>query len=183
MKSRAPRAVGELLVSALPQLEERLLVQRMRRAWGALVGDDLARRAQPQALVKGCLTIVVDNSPWLHELTLRTPELTARLHAQFPTVQSLRFSLGAAAAAGPAPSPGARRRRRRPGRAPPAGCPAASPTSPTPPPTPTTSSRWRRCSCRTDASRTRSLPWRKRSGAIRTPPSCGRSSRSGSCAP
>ena len=73
MKSRAPRAVGELLVSALPQLEERLLVQRMRRAWGALVGDDLARRAQPQALVKGCLTIVVDNSPWLHELTLRTP--------------------------------------------------------------------------------------------------------------
>jgi len=113
MKSRAPRAVGELLVSALPQLEERLLVQRMRRAWGALVGDDLARRAQPQALVKGCLTIVVDNSPWLHELTLRTPELTARLHAQFPTVQSLRFSLGAAAAEEAAPErrPAARRER------------------------------------------------------------------------
>ncbi|HTO13394.1 MAG TPA: DUF721 domain-containing protein [Candidatus Binatia bacterium] len=98
MKSGPPRAVGELLVSALPQLEDRLLVQRMRRSWSAVVGPDLARRAQPQALVNGCLTIVVDNSPWLHELTLRAADLTARLRAEFPAVQALRFSLGAAAA-------------------------------------------------------------------------------------
>jgi len=98
MKSGPPRAVGELLVGALPQLEDRLLVQRMRRTWGAVAGADIARRAQPQALVNGCLTIVVDNSPWLHELTLRAADLTARLHAAFPAVHSLRFSLGAAAA-------------------------------------------------------------------------------------
>jgi len=97
MKSGPPRAVGELLVSALPQLEDRLLVQRMRRAWSVLAGPDVARRAQPQALVNGCLTIVVDNSPWLHELNLRATELTARLQAQFPAVQTLRFTLGAAA--------------------------------------------------------------------------------------
>ncbi|HET7341146.1 MAG TPA: DUF721 domain-containing protein [Methylomirabilota bacterium] len=103
MKSRAPRPLGELLVSALPQLEERLLVLRMRRAWAGAVGADMARRAQPQALVNGCLTIVVDNSPWLHELTLRAPELTARLQAQYPAVQSLRFSLGVAAAEETAP--------------------------------------------------------------------------------
>ena len=98
MKSGPPRAVGELLVSALPQLADRLLVQRMRRTWSALVGADVARRAQPQALVNGCLSIVVDNSPWLHELTLRGPDLTVRLRAEFPAVQTLRFSLGAAAA-------------------------------------------------------------------------------------
>jgi len=98
MKSGPPRAVGELLVSALPQLEDRLLVQRMRRTWSVLAGPDVARRAQPQALVNGCLTIVVDNSPWLHELNLRAAELTARLQAQFPAVQTLRFTLGAAAA-------------------------------------------------------------------------------------
>lgn len=97
MKSGPPRAIGELLVSALPQLQDRLLVQRMRRAWSAVVGADVARRAHPQALVNGCLTIVVDNSPWLHELTLRTADLTERLRAQFPAVQTLRFSLGAAA--------------------------------------------------------------------------------------
>jgi hypothetical protein len=98
MKSGAPRAVGELLVSALPQLEDRLRVQRMRRAWAALVGPEVARRTQPQALVNGCLTIAVDNSPWLHELTLRAPDLTERLQAEFPAVHSLRFSLGAALA-------------------------------------------------------------------------------------
>ena len=108
MKSGLPRAVGELLLSALPQLEDRLLVQRMRRTWSTLVGVDVARRARPQALVNGCLSVVVDNSPWLHELTLRAPELTARLQAAFPAVQTVRFSLGAAAAeeaAAAAPAP------------------------------------------------------------------------------
>src|SRR5688500_13166828 len=98
MKSGPPRAIGELLLSALPQLGDRLLVVRMRRSWAALVGPDAARRTQPQALVNGCLTIVVDNSPWLHELTLRAADLTARLQSQYSAVQSLRFSLGAAAA-------------------------------------------------------------------------------------
>src|SRR5258706_5352943 len=97
MKGRPPRAVGELLVGALPQLEDRLLVHRMRRAWGAVVGADLARPAQPQALGNGCLTIVVDNSPRLHQLTLRAAELTRRLRAQVSPGQKLRLSLRAAA--------------------------------------------------------------------------------------
>ena len=67
----------------------------MRRAWVVLVGPDMARRAQPQALVNGCLQVIVDNSPWLHELTLRAPELAARLGAEYPAVRSVRFSLGA----------------------------------------------------------------------------------------
>ncbi len=100
-------------MGALPQLEDRLLVHRMRRAWGAVVGADLARRAQPQALVNGCLTIVVDNSPWLHELTLRAAELTERLRAQFSAVQTLRFSLGAAAAEEAAAETGSAPRRPR----------------------------------------------------------------------
>jgi predicted nucleic acid-binding Zn ribbon protein len=94
MKGAAPRVVGELLVSAMPQLEHRLLVQRLRRTWSTVVGVDVARRTQPQALVNGCLQIVVDNSPWLHEMTLRAPELAARLQAECPTIRSVRFTLG-----------------------------------------------------------------------------------------
>jgi predicted nucleic acid-binding Zn ribbon protein len=96
MNRSAPRLVGELLLNAVPQLEDRLLVERLRRTWGALVGAEVARRARPQALTSGCLHVVVDNSPWLHELTLRAAELTARLHAEVPTIHSLRFSLGQA---------------------------------------------------------------------------------------
>ena len=111
MKGRAPRIVGELLVSAMPQLEDRLFVQRLQRAWGVLVGADVARRSRPHALVNGILQITVDNSPWLHELTLRGPELGARLAAQFPAVRSLRFTLGAPPAeeSTPAARPASRR--------------------------------------------------------------------------
>ena len=38
--------------------------------------------------------MVVDNSPWLQELTLRGAELTERLGKHCPAVRSVRFTLG-----------------------------------------------------------------------------------------
>lgn len=90
----APRAVGDLVTVAVPALRERLLEHRIRRAWPHVVGPDVARRALPHSLVDGCLSITVDNSPWLHELNLRAAELTARLHDRFAGVRSIRFVLG-----------------------------------------------------------------------------------------
>ena len=66
----------------------------MRGAWHALVGPDAARRSRPLRLTDGCLHVVVDNSPWLQELTLRSRELTTRIAAQFGAVHALRFTLG-----------------------------------------------------------------------------------------
>ena len=94
MKQGTPRVVADVLLSAVPQLSERLPEYHIRRAWTALVGPDMARRTRPQSLANGCLHVVVDNSPWLHELTLRAAELTARLSAESPAVRSLRFTLG-----------------------------------------------------------------------------------------
>ena len=94
MKQGTPRAVADVLLSAVPQLSDRLPEYQIRRAWAALVGADMARRTQPQSLTNGCLHVVVDNSPWLHELTLRAAELTARLGAETNAVRSLRFTLG-----------------------------------------------------------------------------------------
>jgi predicted nucleic acid-binding Zn ribbon protein len=95
-------------VSAVPELRDRLVEDRVRRSWSAIVGADGARRAQPHALTNGCLHVVVDNSPWLQELTLRTGELTARLGERFETVRSLRFTLGRLdARLGPSPVPAA----------------------------------------------------------------------------
>src|SRR2546421_7495374 len=105
MRVGAPRPVADLLVSAIPQLGDRLVEHHIRRAWSALVGADVARRAQPQALVDGCLTVVVDNSPWLHEMTLRADELTARLRERFPSLPALRFTLGTLEAGSPPPAP------------------------------------------------------------------------------
>jgi hypothetical protein len=104
MNGTGPRVLAELLVSAVPDLRDRLLADRLRRSWRTVVGPDIARRSQPRGLVNGCLTIAVDNSPWLHELTLRSEELAARLGERFAEVRTLRFVLGgveAEAAAAP----------------------------------------------------------------------------------
>src|SRR5262249_4122105 len=107
MNPRTPRAISELIVSALPELRDRLVEDGLRRSWPALVGADGARRSRPQRLVNGVLEVAVDNSPWLHELTLRAPDLTAKLRQQCAAVTSLRPVLApASSGAGPfAPAP------------------------------------------------------------------------------
>jgi hypothetical protein len=95
MKTPAPRAVGDLLSTALPQISDRLVELRIRQTWVSIVGRDAARRARPDTVSGGTLRVIVDNSPWLHELTLRAGELTAKVHERFPDVQTLRFVLGA----------------------------------------------------------------------------------------
>lgn len=95
MKSPAPRAVGDLVLSALPQISERLSTFRLRQSWAALVGRDAARRSRPDSVTAGTLRVVVDNSPWLHELTLREAELATKVRARFPEIRALRFTLGA----------------------------------------------------------------------------------------
>lgn len=94
MKSSAPRPVGDLLSSAVPELRERLREERVRQTWRAVVGADAARRTWPERLADGCLTVHVDNSPWLSELTLRSGELVARLRERFDDIHSVRFVLG-----------------------------------------------------------------------------------------
>ena len=111
MSGTPPRAIGDLLPGALPQLGDRLVEFRLRRAWPALVGADVARRARPTTLAAGTLTVVVDNSPWLSELTLRTDEVHRRVVERFPSVAALRFTLGALPAA-PDHEPAPRRRAR-----------------------------------------------------------------------
>ena len=107
MKTPAPRTVGELLPSALPQISDRLLELRIRESWAAIVGRDTARRTRPDTVSSGTLRVIVGNSPWLHELTLRTAELTVKVRARFPVVHTLRFALGGieAAASGVAAKP------------------------------------------------------------------------------
>jgi Dna[CI] antecedent DciA-like protein len=96
MRSSAPRAVGEILSTAVPQLMPRLVEQAVRRQWRSLVGFELARRAQPRVLSGDCLEVVVDNSPWLHELTLRAPQIVAAIGRELGpgTVRSLKVTLG-----------------------------------------------------------------------------------------
>ncbi len=93
--SGIPRAVGDLLPDAMPQLIERLAEVRVQQAWEIAVGHDVARRTRPGPLVEGYLTVIVDNSPWLHELSLRQSELLAMIQVRCSSVRALRLTVGA----------------------------------------------------------------------------------------
>ncbi len=107
-----PTPVGQLLTAALPPLADRLLALAVRREWPSLMGPQIARRSQPGDLRGDTLTVVVDNSPWLQELTLREGELLSRLQGRYgsDTIRALRFTLGTPCRE---PEPPDRRARRR----------------------------------------------------------------------
>ncbi len=95
-RASTPTPVGALLTAALPSLAEPLLAMAVRRDWPSVVGAAISRRSQPGDLRGGTLTVVVDNSPWLQELTLREPELLSRLQARYgaKSIKALHFTLG-----------------------------------------------------------------------------------------
>ena len=72
-----------------------------------MVGREVARRARTDGFTAGTLRVVVDNSPWLHELTLREADLTRQVGRRFPSIKALRLTLGTlekdASATGSAP--------------------------------------------------------------------------------
>ena len=94
MRTPAPRAVGDLLTGALPQISDRLIEFRLRQEWAALVGRETAKRSRPDTVSAGTLRVTVDNSPWLHELKLREAEITAKLRERFPGIRAIRLTLG-----------------------------------------------------------------------------------------
>lgn len=96
-RSSGPVRVGDLLVAAVPGLREHLLEETIRKEWPRAVGPELARRSRPVTLRLGTLTVAVDNSTWLQEMTLRSEELVRRLQARYgPEVRVVRVALDSA---------------------------------------------------------------------------------------
>jgi len=94
-KRTNPVRVRDILVSALPELKDRLLEETIRTDWNRLIGPEMGRRSRPGRLSAGVLEVTVDNSPCLQEMTLRSRELLAALQGRFGAVASLKFTLGA----------------------------------------------------------------------------------------
>lgn len=103
---QSPVRIGHLLTQALPALADRLREETIRKEWSEIVGPEAARRSRPLTLRQGTLQVNVDNSPWLHELTLRVGAIAARLHERHGSaVNNVRFLLAVTAPGGPAVEP------------------------------------------------------------------------------
>jgi len=94
-----PVKVSEVLPAALPGLVEHLRAAAIRRQWTALVGEAVGRHSRPDSLRQGVLGVIVDSSPWLQELTLRSEEILRLVQARHgAAVTAVRFALGRIAA-------------------------------------------------------------------------------------
>ena len=64
--------IGDVLPAVVAQLGLEQLVEQQRicEVWPQLVGPAIARHAQPTHFQRGILTVSVDNSVWLNELSL-----------------------------------------------------------------------------------------------------------------
>ena len=82
------RAVTSVAVSVPKLLKTMGLDERWRQnqiasAWGEIVGETIARHAQPTACHGNSLVVGVDHSTWLRELTYLKPDLLGKLQARF----------------------------------------------------------------------------------------------------
>jgi len=87
--------VRDLLVAAVPGLRDRMLGETIRSRWAEIAGPEIAHRSRPGELRGGVLTVIVDNSLWLQEITLRSAEILRAVSARHGSaVTSLRCALG-----------------------------------------------------------------------------------------
>ncbi len=98
-----PTRVSALLATLGPPLAEGVSHASLAAEWASLVGPAVATRTHPLRLEDGWLHVAVENSAWLHELTLQEAELLARLRRAVD-LRGLRLHLA------PLPPPASRPR-------------------------------------------------------------------------
>src|SRR5262245_1495472 len=91
---RSPVPVRDVLVAAVPELRDRFAEDTLRSDWTRLVGAELGRRSYPGRLKGDLLEVIVDNSPCLQELKLRAQAVLSTVRTRFPSVATLKFTLG-----------------------------------------------------------------------------------------
>ena len=74
----------------------RVSEEEINRAWEESAGQRAARHTKPVSIKKAVLTINVDDSGWLYELTIKKKDLLKKLESRIrgKQLKSLRFRIG-----------------------------------------------------------------------------------------
>lgn len=96
MKRRGPRPLGEALGALQKSLAPATLLAEVQRAWPSVVGEAIAREAQPMTERAGTVTVSCRAAVWAQELDLMAPMLIGKLNAAIgrEAVQKLRCVTG-----------------------------------------------------------------------------------------
>lgn len=95
MKDAAP--LKKLLRKVIAKIKKnkRLSAEAVADAWKAAAGEKAALHSRPVRLRRSVLTVHVDTSGWLYELTLRRREIAAELETPLETkIKEIRLRIG-----------------------------------------------------------------------------------------
>lgn len=87
-------------------LSAKLVEQRIAREWADIVGEQVAAHTRPESIRGRRLSVLVDHSLWMQQLSFLKPDLLRRIrvHTGGETVQDLVFRIGDLSRC-PSPSP------------------------------------------------------------------------------
>ena len=98
MKTRKPVALEDLLKGAIKNLraQNKLTQEEVAAIWQDAVGVRAASHTRPVSIKKTNLTINVDDSGWLYELTIKKKEILEKLEGKFKgkDLKNIRFRIG-----------------------------------------------------------------------------------------
>lgn len=96
---RYPQSIGDILPSIIDKLglAKKVKETQIVTDWSKIVGETIAKHCRPVKLDKGYLTINVDSSPWLNELSryskgMILKKVKERLGSK--SVRDIRFRIG-----------------------------------------------------------------------------------------
>lgn len=76
------QSLGDALQALVQSLGIEQQVERYRifDIWNDVVGQQVAKVAQPERIISGVLIVAVSNAPWRTELTFRKKEILEKIH-------------------------------------------------------------------------------------------------------
>ena len=90
--------IGDIVKSVFSQLENAqvLCKEDVEKEWKNIAGDGAARHSKPETLRKGVLTVRVDSSVWMQELTMKKRNLLKGLKRAFgkDKIAEIHFKIG-----------------------------------------------------------------------------------------
>ena len=90
--------IGNIVQDVIKTLsgKGRVSEEEINEAWRRAAGDKAARHTKPVSMKKSVLTVNVDGSGWLYELTIKKKELLGKLDGKIrgKKLKALRFRIG-----------------------------------------------------------------------------------------
>lgn len=97
LQKKHSTSLEDVLKKVLKKIDRRRpSEEEIEEAWAGAVGDTAARHSRPISLNKGVLTVSVDGSAWLYELSLGKRKSLMKLAdlLQKKKIEDIRFRIG-----------------------------------------------------------------------------------------